>query len=247
MNKSFKDLYKKIKNNASKQLYIFIGIFLVIIILLLINHDVIGPTSNDDIRYFLKYRDENGEHFRIEGFYQSKGIVSANKKIEFYITYLEYSFDKRTKSAGQVANSPDSITAEICPEYAHEVNSKTGRAGAYVALKKWENFDTITYGGKPLYIKKDLQFITSGKLKLSSSVKYNQFHDDDVFDIDPTYVNVELQLNKYAFMLALIGLIVTAIEIIRFSNDNKHVIIVTLIGLIIVIFDLLDLKSLLGL
>jgi hypothetical protein len=215
-------------------------IIVLLIILFLINHDKLGPTSKDDRRYFVKYRDMEGEHFRIEGFYQSKGIVSANKKIEFYITYIDYRIDKHIKSIFGVANiAPDNITASLCPEYAREVNDPTKIACIDVTLNKQEDNEFVTYGGWPLYIEKDLQFMTSGKLKLTSSVQYNQFHDDDVFDVDPTYVNAELQLNKYAFMLALIGLIVTAIEIIRFAKYNKYVIIITSIGFSVIIFDLL--------
>lgn len=169
------------------------------------------------------YNDDNKfvGSLRVEGLYKSKGAITSNEPVEFYITEVDYYINKifLKESVGSVHETMD---ARICPENARLSDNDREKSKCIdIELKKLNDNEFITYryfyvGDSPQNV---VKFLTSGKHSLVIEISPRYLTIEDVFEVDPHYINVELQLNRYVFWLSiivLIGIIVQTIEWIGF-------------------------------
>ena len=218
-------MWAKIKGIKFKQLLIkIVAIILIIVfsgLILAIYFDYFGPTSNNEIKYYevSKRLDDNAGDFFIKGIYESKGIISANKDIKLHLYQINYYIHNKTQFD---RTFPNNITAEICPYPAKKSDDLNAPACFDVVMNKTsESYYDVFYRNEAV-VEKDIQFMSSGKLSLFVDLMpFTQINEKDVFDIAPSYVNAQLELNKYMFILTLIGIFIAAIQVINlFRKDS---------------------------
>ena len=214
-------MWDKIKWNKFKKSLIIALILIFISAGLAIYFDYLGPTSNNEIKYYevSKRLDDDGSDFFIYGIYESKGIISANKDMKLHLYQIKYYIHDKSQFD---RTFPNNITANICPYTAKKSDDLNEPACFDVVMSKNSESDYNVYYRNDAVVEKNIKFMSSGKLSLFVDLMpFTQINENDVFDIAPSYVNAQLELNKYMFILTLIGIFIATIQVINlFRKDS---------------------------
>lgn len=220
--------YKRILNNKSKLVKALVVVLFLsgmLYVISMVYFDKWGPTSKNDTKFIDIYEniDNNGPAgtFRVNGMYTSKGVVSANKVVEFYIFEIEYYVNKESFKGfvGQRNIWPPYIDVSVCPKKARASGDfesvKTPCINIKLDKLEYDN-GFVQYSYRSQNLMNKIEFLTSGhqSMRIDSGIK--SFEIENVFEIAPTYVNAELELNKYMLMLTILGLVAVSIQIFEF-------------------------------
>ncbi len=210
-----------------------------------IYYDEEGPTSNYDWVYFEKNidikkdnSDDSVGSFHINGVVRSKGIISPAKPAEFMIFEIDFRSVKTeflsiysSLCEGYICRK--NATVNVClqgfnargynksesVQFPYERHEPACIENIKLYNQGDDGFAYVTYSNnKSLDLNKGVVFITSGPQSLRIWNFFGYPYDiENVFEVNPYHIYSELQLNKYAYILALIGLIVVMIQIIDFG------------------------------
>ncbi|MFZ3166369.1 MAG: hypothetical protein WA130_02055 [Candidatus Methanoperedens sp.] len=244
--KKINSLEKEAKYN-SKFIFVLCLIILIVTLFILINEDQIGPTSQYDWIYFEKkipIKNENSNEslgsLDINGVVRSRGIISPAKPTEFMIFEIDFrsvktEFLPTTLCEGYICKK--NVTVSVCLQSYNARGYNKSELVEYPYLRREfpcieniklynqgdDGFAYVSYSNnKSLDLNKEIVFITSGPQSLRIDNFFGHPYDiENVFEVNPYHFYSELQLNKYAFLLALIGLIVVIIDIIKFFGFGK--------------------------
>lgn len=203
------------------------------------NYDWVYFEKNIDIK-----KDNSNEsvgQFHINGVVRSKGIISPGNPAEFMIIKnpgIEFRLKKEflEKSGSLLCEGficRNNATINVCLLGFNARGYNKSEQVKYTYLREEpaciENIkldNMFGNDGMPYVIyyndsqdfNKEVIFITSGpqSLRIDNFFGY-QYYIENVFEVNPYHFYSELQLNKYAFLIALIGLIVVMIQIIDFG------------------------------
>lgn len=215
----------RIPEKVKRTVKISIFCFCVFVLMysLLILFDLQGPTSKYDIKFIKVYEniEGGGGTYFIEGMYKSKGTISTNKEVEFFIFEVNYFVQKDSFKdvVGKANIWPDNITVEICPDNAVASGDFRGRKSSCINAilnKSKEDSSTVYYQDRTLYTNY-MEFLSSGKKSLIIYSPFNNPHIDNKFEIEPYSTYLQIQLQKYTYFLALLGFIVILIQLVEFA------------------------------
>jgi len=200
---------------------------LIFIYSLLIFVDYQGPTSIYDTKLIRISENlignfgQTGGRYIIVAEYKSKGVISSNKPIEFFIYSVEYILQKEQfKSLVGTRNIwPDNLTVNLCPDNIifngdslHSINPCTN---GVLLEKKYEDNLSIIYYNKFPYMY-NIEFVSSGQKALSISSILPEIPKEKVFEIEPYNTYLQIQLQKYMYIIALLGFVVILFQIYEF-------------------------------
>ncbi|MFA4955414.1 MAG: hypothetical protein WC556_00390 [Candidatus Methanoperedens sp.] len=219
------------KNKSASILFCFaIGIF---IYSLLILFDYEGPTAVYDTKPFRingLFNDQPGGFYTIITEYKSKGVISSNKDIEFFIYGVQIELQKEQFKyiVGERNIWPDNITMEFCPEdirfNGDSLYSINPCINGIKLVKASENNESILYNNMGYnigaYFKYDIEFVSSGQKALVITSLLPQIHEENVFQIEPYSTYLQIQLQKYTYILALLAFIIILFQIYEFVINH---------------------------
>ena len=211
----------KIKRIA--KISIFCLCIFVLIYSLLVLFDLQGPTSKYDNKFIDIYEniEGGGGVYFIEGMYKSKGAISANEEVEFLIFRVFYSVQKDSFKdiVGEANIWPDNITVGICPDNAVASGDLRGRKSPCInAILNKSNEDISSVYYENITKKKNnIEFLSSGQKSLIISSLFNNPHKENIFEIEPYSTYLQIQLQKYMYVIALLGFIVILIQLFEFA------------------------------
>lgn len=224
--KTAKDII--IKNKFVLIIFIFGALFVIYGGLIFL--DLQGPTSEYDKKFIDIHKNINGGGgtYSITGMYQSKGVISANKEIEFTIFEVEYYLQKESFEGfvGKANIWPDNISVDICPDNSRAYgDSKYPKSPCITVLlekAKGENSMDITYWNRDAnysiyFYKNNIEFLSSGQKALRIQSPLRSIVKENIFEIEPysTYLQIELQKNMY--VLALFGFVIIMFQFYEFA------------------------------
>lgn len=207
-------------------------IFITILIILIglsyfsfkLLNNQIGPASVYETEPFTIIHEGIGDNglagsYFIDGMYRSTGIISANKKIEFYIFGVSFYFNKEY-FRGTLGNAyvwRDNFTAEICPENAKAWDDPLFQKSPCINVMLKKSDDS---GGVVEYFNQsknlnEIEFYRSGSLNLRVQTQVMTIVKEGLFKIEPTYKNSELELIKYTLFFTVIGILISIISLLR--------------------------------
>lgn len=248
-----------------KDIFIYSLIILFGITIMLINDNQLGPTSQFDWVYFEKSidikKDNSNESvglFYINGVIRSKGIISPAKPAEFMIFEINFRSVKKEYLLGSLCEGyicRKNVTINVClqgfnargynksesVQFPYQRNESPCIENIKLYSQGDDGFSYATYSNVfDKNLNKEVVFITSGQQSLRIWNFFGYPYDiENVFEVNPYHFYSELQLSKYAVLLALIGLIVVIIEIIKFDGFNKYSKIISIVIIVIVFIQLL--------
>jgi hypothetical protein len=203
---------------------ILLSIFIVIYSVLIF-FDYQGPTSVYDTKRLYIHGNFNGQpggFYTINAVYRSKGVISSNKDIEFFIDSVQYDLQKEQFKylVGTRNIWPDNITVSFCPDDIRGDSLDSINPCIYgkgvVLEKMYEDNESILYFNKGYnrgdYFKYNIEFVSSGQKALVISSMLPQIHEENVFQIEPYSTYLQIQLEKYMYILALLAFVVTIYE-----------------------------------
>ncbi len=285
-----------------------VGIIVGIIIVPLILFDFFGPTSEDERKFIKIYENIEGGTFDFSGEYKSKAIISANKKVEFYIYSVRYYInkqfyesiagkaylfswdeipgndsegfvdflkrnysinwvkgakiekiddgktikvstdnnslllrlnDEKTKAFLNIGsdgfiefivrsedgklsvyaiNWPDNIFVKFCPENSREVDNNNMACADVMLEKRKADYPMIEYSSnQSYYFIKELRFVTGGIQSLRIQSFFQSENKENVFEIEPYGTYLQIQLQKYMYVLALLGVVIIFFQFYEFA------------------------------
>lgn len=240
----------------SKSILVLAIIIIFGYLIINVNNDELGPTSQYDWAYFekkIEIKKENSNesigNLYIEGVAHSKGIISPAKPAEFMIFKINFE-SMKTEFLPTLCESyvcKKNVTVDVCLQTFNARGYNKSEKVQYpylrnesACLKNIELYKQgddgsayVTYFGTSHNYNKEVVFITSGpqSLRINNFFGY-AYNIENVFEVTPYSFYSELQLAKYAFLLALIGSIVVIIEIINFNNINRY----SIISILVILF-----------
>lgn len=212
---------EKVKRIAKSSIFCFCIFVLMYSVLILF--DLQGPTSEYDNKFINIYEniDGGGGVYLITGMYKSKGVISANKEVEFILFEVYYDVQKESFKdfVGKANIWPDNITVGICPDNARASEDLEWRKSPCINVilnKSSEDYSSVYYGNRTEN-KNNIEFRSSGQKALIIQSPFNNPHKENKFEIEPYSTYLQIQLQKYMYVLALLGFIVILIQLFEFA------------------------------
>lgn len=209
---------------------IFIIGILILVYGILILFDWMGPTSIYDKKFFgmkeeITINEKPAGSFNYLGAYQSKGVISVNKEVEFYIYEVQYYLEKEPfKDSGISPKWPDNITIEFCPDNVRVSGDKDWQKSFCTIVRAEKSYEDSTsiyyYKNSSIIFMKKLEFLSSGLKGMQISVRgipIGSMHMDNEFEIEPYSTDLQIQLQKFGYVLSLLGIIVVVFQIYEFG------------------------------